>query len=46
MGSKGNRFTGRFSDDRSVLTGHWELLSEGGDWQPWIEITLTKQGSG
>ncbi len=45
MRSKANRFTGHFSDDGSVITGHWELLSDTGDWQPWMEITLTKQGS-
>jgi hypothetical protein len=45
MRSRANRFTGRFSDDGSVITGHWELLGDTGDWQPWMEITLTKQGS-
>ena len=45
MRSRANRFTGRFSDDGSVITGHWELLGDTGDWKPWMEITLTKQGS-
>ncbi len=44
MRSKTTRFTGTFSDDRSVITGHWELR-DSGDWQPWMDITLTKQGS-
>jgi hypothetical protein len=39
------RFTGVFSDDGDVITGHWELLAESGDWQPWMDITLTKQAS-
>ena len=38
MHSRANRFTGRFSDDRSVIAGHWELLGDTGDWQPWMEI--------
>lgn len=45
MRSKTSRFTGTFSDDASVILGHWELLGESGDWQPWMDITLTKQGS-
>jgi hypothetical protein len=43
MRSKTTRFTGVFSRDGKVITGHWELLPEGGDWQPWMDITLTKQ---
>lgn len=45
MRSKTTRFTGIFSDDGSVITGHWELLRDSGNWQPWMDITLTKQGS-
>jgi hypothetical protein len=43
--SKTTRFTGRFSEDGNVITGHWELQGESGDWQPWMDITLTKQAS-
>jgi Protein of unknown function (DUF1579) len=43
MQSKTTRFTGRFSKDRNVITGHWELRGDSGDWQPWMDITLTRQ---
>jgi hypothetical protein len=45
MQSETTRFTGRFSDDRNVITGHWELKAESGDWQRWMDITLTRQPS-
>jgi hypothetical protein len=45
MRSETTRFTGVFSEERGVITGHWELLSDGGEWQPWMDITLTRQGS-
>jgi Protein of unknown function (DUF1579) len=45
MHSKTTRFTGTFSDDGNVITGHWELQDQNGDWQPWMDITLTKQTS-
>jgi len=45
MHSKTTRFTGIFSRDGSVITGHWELLHDSGDWRPWMEITLTRQAS-
>jgi hypothetical protein len=45
MQSKTTRFTGRFSDDGNVITGRWELQGENGDWQPWMDITLTRQAS-
>ena len=43
MRSKTTRFTGVISPEGKEITGHWELLPEGGDWQPWMDITLTKQ---
>jgi hypothetical protein len=42
MQSKKDRFTGVFSENRDVITGHWELLDEDGRWQPWMDVTLTK----
>jgi hypothetical protein len=45
MRSKGERFTGTFNDDGDVITGHWELLDDDGNWQPWMDVTLTKQDS-
>jgi Protein of unknown function (DUF1579) len=44
MRSDTSRFAGTFSDDAAVITGHWELLDDDGNWQPWMDITLTKQG--
>jgi Protein of unknown function (DUF1579) len=46
MQSKTTRFTGRFSEDGNVITGHWELQGDSGDWQPWMDITLTRQSGG
>jgi hypothetical protein len=43
MRSKTTRFTGLFNNAGNVITGHWELLEDGGDWQPWMDIALTKQ---
>jgi hypothetical protein len=45
MRSKGDRFTGTFNEGGDVITGHWESLDDDGNWQPWMDITLTKQGS-
>jgi hypothetical protein len=45
MRSETTRFKGRFSDDGNVITGHWELQSDTGDWRPWMDITLTRQAS-
>jgi hypothetical protein len=44
MRSRTTRFTGVFSEDGNTITGHWELLDDGSNWQPWMDITLTKQG--
>jgi hypothetical protein len=41
MRSATDRFTGSFSDDGNVITGHWEQLNEE-NWQPWMEVTLTR----
>lgn len=43
MRSETTRFAGTFSEDGDVITGHWERLRDCGDWQPWMEITLTRQ---
>jgi Protein of unknown function (DUF1579) len=42
MRSEMDRFTGRFSDDRRTLTGHWEQLDDEQSWRPWMEVTLTR----
>jgi Protein of unknown function (DUF1579) len=43
MRSRNDRFTGTFSDDRNIIRGHWEALDSDSNWQPWMEITLTKE---
>jgi hypothetical protein len=45
MISARNRFRGTFNAERDVITGHWELLDDDSRWQPWMDITLTKQPS-
>jgi Protein of unknown function (DUF1579) len=45
MRSKADRFTGTFSADGNTITGHWESLDEDSSWQPWMDITLTRQAS-
>jgi hypothetical protein len=36
------RFTGTFSDNGKTITGHWELSSDGTNFEPDIEMTYTK----
>jgi hypothetical protein len=45
MRSDRDRFTGTFNGERDVITGHWEALDEESNWQPWMDITLTRQAS-
>jgi Protein of unknown function (DUF1579) len=42
MRSPADRFTGTFSDDGNTITGHWEQLDSEENWQPWMEVTLTR----
>lgn len=42
MASARDRFTGIFSKDGNTITGHWELIDQAGNWQPWMDVTLTK----
>lgn len=42
MHSESDRFTGTFSADGNTITGHWEQR-QGSMWQPWMDITLTRQ---
>jgi hypothetical protein len=44
MQSRRNRFTGSFSRDRARIDGYWERVDDVGDWQRWMEISLTKSG--
>jgi hypothetical protein len=43
MRSKNDRFTGTFNDERNVITGHWDALDDSSKWQPWMDITLTRE---
>lgn len=36
------RFRGRFNQDRSELTGLWELKGKTAGWQPWIRLRLVR----
>jgi uncharacterized protein DUF1579 len=42
MQSEADRFKGTFSADGNTITGHWEAVDDGGDWRPWMNITLTR----
>lgn len=42
IGGKSRRFVGRFSDDRSQLTGEWTQL-DGDHWKPFVRIVLEKK---
>jgi hypothetical protein len=42
MWSETDRFTGAFSDDGTTIEGHWESLDDDSNWQPWMDITLTR----
>ena len=45
MRSSRDRFTGTFSKDGDTITGHWEQLVDEENWQPWMDVTLTRQSS-
>jgi hypothetical protein len=38
------RFTGRFSDDSTTITGRWELAEDGDDWKTDFDVTYTRVG--
>jgi hypothetical protein len=43
MRSGRDRFTGTFNPERNHIEGHWEALDDDAQWQPWMDITLTKE---
>ena len=45
MRSDDSRFSGTFSADGNVITGHWDRLSDESTWVRWMNITLTKQSA-
>jgi hypothetical protein len=45
MRSEKDRFRGTFNDERNVITGHWDALGDDSTWQPWMEVTLTRQAT-
>ncbi len=42
MMSEIDRFSGSFSDDGKVLSGHWERRGGSSSWEPWMDVTLTR----
>lgn len=42
MNSAVDRFKGVFNEAGDLITGHWERVGELGEWEPWMDITLTK----
>jgi Protein of unknown function (DUF1579) len=42
MNGTADRFTGTFSDDGNTITGRWQQLDDEKNWQPWMDITLTR----
>lgn len=38
------RFTGRFSDDRTEIAGRWELAEDGSTWRTDFDLTYRKAG--
>jgi hypothetical protein len=38
------RFEGRFSDDKSMITAHWEKSNDGSTWEHDFDLTYTKVG--
>jgi Protein of unknown function (DUF1579) len=45
MTSANDRFSGSFNSDRTVITGRWDALRDDSTWQPWMDVTLSKQAS-
>ncbi|MBS4192921.1 DUF1579 family protein [Bacillus sp. FJAT-49705] len=43
INGKTERFTGEFSDGGNILKGKWEMSSDGSNWEPWMDIKLTKE---
>jgi hypothetical protein len=37
------RFSGAFSEDGGTLTGTWERSEDGTTWEPWMDVTLTRE---
>ena len=45
MRSEDTKFAGTFDADGDAINGRWERLNEDTQWQPWMDITLTRQGT-
>lgn len=39
---KSIRFTGVFRDNGNTVTGTWEMLTDGSNWSPWMDLKLTR----
>ena len=46
MRSSKDRFIGAFNDERTVITGHWDVIDDDSNWQSWMDITLTRERAG
>jgi hypothetical protein len=46
MRSESDRFTGTFAEDGNTIVGYWEQRHDADNWQPWMDITLTRQAGG
>ncbi len=42
LASQTDRFAGRFSEDWATISGRWERMGGGADWEPWMDVTLTR----
>ena len=45
MRSHSDRFVGTFGENGHTLEGHWEQLDSEKNWQPWMDVWLTRQQS-
>jgi hypothetical protein len=45
MLSERDRFTGTFNAERNIITGHWDALDDDSTWQPWMDITVTREAA-
>jgi nitroimidazol reductase NimA-like FMN-containing flavoprotein (pyridoxamine 5'-phosphate oxidase superfamily) len=43
MRSESDRFMGTFTEDGNTIHGYWEQRRDADTWEPWMQITLTRQ---
>ena len=42
LASLADRFAGHFSEDWATISGRWERTVGDADWEPWMDVTLTR----